>query len=424
MRREARLIAIVGGGITGLALAHHLAARAVPHLVLEASENAGGVIRSERVGEHLLERGPQRTRLVGPVRELVDALGVGGEVITAPPGLPLFVYRRGKLRRVPFSAVDFLRGDIVSAPAKARALLEPLTAGARPGERVSGFLTRKVGRELYENLLGPLYGGLYASDPADMEMELSLSLVLRELGIGRSLLLACLRRGGRISPPPAASFARGMQTLPQALLEANRENVRLGAPVRRITRSRDGYRLELDGEEVRAERVVMTAPAASASRLLREVDGDVARRIGFLRYNPLAVVYLRAEDGPRGMGFQLSLAEGLATRGVTFNHSLFGRDGVYTAYLGGSSAPALVKETDNALAALAAREFALVTGCRAETIAVRRVAVPAWDRSWRALRGMLPPRGLHLAAGWESRPGIPGRLVQAKRLAAELAGEE
>ena len=395
----------------------------MPHLVLEGSPEVGGVIRSRRVGGHLLESGPQRIRMTGPVKELVQALGLGGEIVTAPPGLPLFVYRGGKLRRVPFGVGEFLRSDIVSPAAKLRVLLEPLTAGARPGERVARFLTRKVGRELYENLLGPLYGGLYASDPADMEMDLSLGHVLRELGIGRSLLLPLLRRGGRISPPPAVSFGEGMQTLPRALLGRNRANVRLEAEVRRITRSGSGYRLELEGETVEAGKVVLTIPARGASRLLREVAGDAARRIGRLTYNPLAVVHLHAEGELRGMGFQTSFAEGLATRGVTFNHSLFGRTGVYTAYLGGSRAPGIALHPDGELAEIAAREFAMVTGLRAEPLAVTHEAMPAWDASWRALRGMTLPEGVTVAANWESRPGIPGRLAQANRLATELAGE-
>src|SRR6185436_15518077 len=106
--------------------------------------------------------------------------GLAQEVVTAPPGLDLFVYRRGRLRRVPFSAGAFLRSDIVGPAAKLRAALEPLTAGARSEESVAAYFTRKVGRELYETLIGPLYGGLYGSDPQDMVVGLSLGHVLQE----------------------------------------------------------------------------------------------------------------------------------------------------------------------------------------------------------------------------------------------------
>ena len=416
------MIAIVGAGVTGLALAHELARRGVEHVVLEAAERPGGVIRSGRVDGHLLDWGPQRTRLVGPVRALVAELALEDEVVTAPAGLPLFVYHAGRLRPVPFSAAGFLRTDLLGPLEKARVLAEPLTAGPRPGERVAEYFTRKVGRAAYERLLGPLYGGLYASDPADMEMELSLAHVLREFGIGRSLLLPLLRRGGSIDPPAAVSFRAGMQALPDALYAAHRANVRLGTPVRDLRRSAGGYQLSLDGCEVVAREVVVTTSPGAAASLLYHAAPDASARIGSLTCNPLAVVHLHAETELRGLGYQVSLAEPLATRGVTFNDSLFGRTGVYTAYLGGAKRPEVVEWSDERIWETAVGEFREVTGYDARPIAVARERMPAWDVSWRALRGLTLPPGVHLAANWESRPGIPGRLAQAKRLAERLAG--
>jgi oxygen-dependent protoporphyrinogen oxidase len=416
------MIAIIGGGLTGLALGHQLTRRGVPHVVLEAEDRPGGVIRSGRVEGHLLDWGPQRTRLGGLVGELVSELGLEDEVVTAPPDLPLLVYRAGRLRTVPFSASAFLRSDIVSWPAKLRLLAEPLTAAPRPDERVAAFLSRKVGRELYENMLGPLYGGLYASDPADMRIDLSLGHVLREFGIGRSLLLPLLRRGGRLSPPPACSFREGMQTLPDALARAEEKQVRLSTPARSIRPNSDGYAVETDGETIEAEQVVVTIPARSAAAVLRDAAPDAASRIARLVYNPLVVVHLHAETELRGLGYQVSFAEKLLTRGVTFNDSLFGRQGVYTAYLGGSRAPQVTRLSEEELAETAVREFREVTGYPARALAVRRERMPAWDVSWEALQGMTLPPGLHIAANWESRPGVPGRLAQAKRVAAGVGG--
>lgn len=416
------MIGIIGGGLTGLALAHYLAQRGVPHMVFEAEERPGGVIRSGRVEGHLLEWGPQRTRLVGSVGELVRELGLGDQVVTAPPGLPLFVYRRGRLRRVPFSAGDFIRSDLLSWPAKLRVLLEPFTRGPDDAERVADFFTRKLGRAAYEDLLGPLYGGLYASDPADMVVGLSLGHVLREFGIGRSLLLPLLRRRGRISPPAACSFQEGMQTLPAALYRHNQSNVRLGTPVQRLQGAGDGFRLQWDGGELNAEQIVIATSAPAAARLLTEIAPDAAMRIGQLTYNPLAVVHLHAETELVGLGYQVSLAERLSTRGVTFNDSLFGRQGVYTAYLGGAKDRQVVERPDDEVAEIALREFREVTGYDARALSVARERMPAWDRSWEALEGLQLPAGIHLAANWESRPGIPGRLAQAKRLASLLSG--
>lgn len=416
------MIAIVGAGLTGLALAHHLAARGVPHVVLEGSGRVGGVIRSGRVGGHLLEWGPQRARLTAGLTRLVERLGLADELVLAPRGLPLFVYRRGKLRRVPFSVGGFARSDLLPFMARARLLLEPLTAGPRPGERVADYFTRKLGREAYLTLAGPLYGGLYASDPAEMVVDLSLAHVLRELGVGRSLLLPLLRRGGKVDPPPACSFREGLEALPRALYGHNRENVRLDAPVRALEGARGRFTLRLDGGDVEAEELVLTVPAPEAARLLEGVAPEAAGRVAGLRYNPLAVVHLHARTGLHGLGYQVSLAEELETRGVTFNHSLFGREGVYTAYLGGAKSPGVVERPDAEIAEAAVREFREVTGYDARPLSVARERMPAWDVSWAALRGLTLPPGVHLAANWESRPGMPGRLAQAERLAQALGG--
>lgn len=416
------MIAIVGGGLSGLALAHELRVRGREHVVLEADERPGGVIRSGRVEGHLLEWGPQRARLTAGLQRLVDELGIADQLILSPKGLPLYVYSRGRLRRVPFSPAEFLTSDIFTLGGKARFLLEPFTGGPRPGERVADYFTRKLGREAYENLLGPLYGGLYASDPADMVVDLSLGHVLREFGIERSLLLPLLRRGGSIDPPPACSFREGMQTLPRALHEQNRENVRLGTPVEAISRNGKGFVVTAGGESIAAETVVVTSPAAVASKLLSEVAPEAAAAVGRLKYNPLGVVHLHAETDLHGLGYQVSLAEKLLTRGVTFNDSLFGRQGVYTVYLGGAKNPEVVSRSDHALAEVAVREFRQATGFDARAISVERERMPAWDASWSGMKGLQLPEGLHIAANWESRPGMPGRLAQASRLAERLAG--
>jgi len=420
---ERTRVAVLGGGITGLALSHHLARGGVDHVVLEARDRPGGVIRSGRVEGHLLEWGPQRTRLTPGVRELIEDLGIVGEIVTAPADLPLFVYRKGKLRSVPFSVGGFLLSNIVPLRSKARLLLEPLLPAARDEESVADYFIRKLGRAMYENVAGPLYGGLYASDPADMRVGLSLRHVLNELDVDGSLVLAFLRRGGSVRPPAACSFRDGMQTLPLALHRANRNTVFLGTPARSIHRGASGWQIETASGSLVADRVVLTTPARATAELLRQVAPRAAESLRRLVYNPLAVVHLHAETDLRGLGFQVSLAERLATRGVTFNDSLFARRGVYTAYLGGATAPEVVRWKDHELGTVAAREFRRITGFEARPLSVEREAMPAWDTSWAALEGLELPEGIRLAANWETRPGIPGRLAQAKRIANELARE-
>jgi oxygen-dependent protoporphyrinogen oxidase len=417
------VIAVVGGGITGLTLGWELEKRGADYVVLEAGSRPGGVIRSAEVEGRILDWGPQRARLTKGITRIVEEVGLADEVLEAPRGLDLFVYRGGRLRTVPFSPGAFLTSDIVSLPGKLRLALEPFTWGADPEERVSDYFTRKVGRELYETLIAPLYGGLYGSDPADMRVGLSLIHVLREFGVRRSLILPLLRRGGRVSPPPACTFRGGMHTLPRAVAEQLGPRLRLEAPVRSIREAGSGWALELEGEVIEVESVVLTAPAPVTARLLSDVAPRVAEKVASLRYNPLAVVHLHADTDLRGLGFQVAFTEPhLALRGVTYNDSLFGRANLYTAYLGGARHPEVADMPVDALAERATEEFRACTGFDARPLSVERERMPAWDVTWSALEGLTLPQGLRVAGNWWSRPGLPGRLAEAERTARALAG--
>lgn len=391
-------------------------------MVLEATSHAGGVIRSATIDGRVVDWGPQRARLTAAFRAMVERLDLGSELVTASPGLELLIYREGRLRRLPFSVGGFVGSDVVGVGSKLRALLEPFTAAARPEESVADLFTRKFGRQMYEAVIGPLYGGLYASDPADMRVGLSLIHVLQEFGIGRSLLLRLLRRGGRIDPPLACSFRGGMQVLPNALASALAGRFRSDSPVRRLSRAGSGWRVAVDGGEgIEAEQVVLTTPAPVTAKLLEDVAPRASRAIGRLRYNAVAVVHLDAETNLHGMGFKVAFGEeDLSLSGVTFNDDLFGRRNLYTAYLGGAKNPEVEAMDDDELADVAVRDFRSTTRYDARVLSVGRERMPAWDVSWEGLRTIELPEGLHVAGNWWSRPGLPGRLAEAASMGGEL----
>lgn len=426
---EQRDVAVVGAGITGLVLCRELAQRGRDVVVLEADDRPGGVIESRRVQGRVVELGPQRTRLTEPVAGLVDELDLGRQVVTAPSGLPLYVYRDGRLRRAPLGPGSFLRTDLLSLAGKARFLAEPVAGPPREDESVADYFRRSFGEEGYLHLLGPLFGGIYASDPARMPARHSLIPLWRAFGAPRSFVLSAARRAltGGESPPPC-SFAEGLSTLTDALGEDCGDRLRLEAPVSAVTTTNRGFRVSVgEGRRVEARRVVLTVPAAEAAELLDRggANGGV-ERLRRLRYNPLAVVHLESDLERRGFGYQISLAEeGFATRGVTWNSSLFGRRGVCTAYLGGMGREADVGRDDDWILERAAREFEEITGAPARPLSVHRTRVPAHDDSWSVLSEGLAavPRGIHVCTNWESQAGIPSRVREARRLADELDRE-
>ncbi len=422
MGDRALLIGIVGGGITGLVLAHELVRLGARVSIWEAAGRPGGVLRSAKCGGITVELGPQRVRLTAEFRELVDGVGLSGELVTASADLPLFVYSSGKLRVAPLSLSQFVTSDLLSVASKARVLIEPLRAGPRADETAGVFLRRKFGGAAYRDLLGPLYGGLYGSDPDRMPARHGLVRTLKHMGVGRSLLWRMITSGGDLDTAPPCSFHDGLAALPLALRRALGARVRLSCAVRSLRRGRNGWETVFDaGPSARVSQVVITCPADQAAKILgatAPAAADVLARVG---YNPLAVVHMRSGAELHGLGYQVAFGEAFETLGVTWNHSLFGRRGLYTAYLGGMRRPEIVGRPDEEIGHIACREFGAITGHAAETLLVSRIRMPAWDESWDGLDSLELPEGVHLCTNYTGRPGIAGRIGEARRLARRLA---
>jgi len=167
--------------------------------------------------------------------------------------------------------------------------------------------------------------------------------------------------------------------------------------------------------------VVLATPAPVTARLLEESVPASAEVVRGLRYNPLGVVHLDAQTDLEGLGFQVAFTEDIPLRGVTFNDSLFDRQDLYTAYLGGARHPDLGSMAKDEMAAMAEREFERCTGFSARAIAVEHERMPAWDVTWRGLHDIQVPERLHLAGNWWSRPGLPGRVAEASEIASRVA---
>jgi oxygen-dependent protoporphyrinogen oxidase len=285
-------------------------------------------------------------------------------------------------------------------------------------------LRRKFGGAAYRALLGPLYGGLYASDPDRMPVEHALQRTLAELGVRRSILWRMVRAAGGAAEAAPCSFKGGLGSLPLAIARELGGSIQLKTPVRGLRKLEDGWEVTVDGSAtMRADAIVLTCPADAAAGLLDESHPEQAARLSTLRYNCLALVYLKSDAELRGLGYQVAFGESLETRGVTWNDSLFGRPGLYTAYLGGMKNPELTNWDDGRIADIACAEFEVATGYRAEALYVSRTRIPAWDETWSSLEGFEWPKDLHVCSNYTARPGILGRITDAKRLASKLAAE-
>ncbi|WP_199897002.1 protoporphyrinogen oxidase [Halarchaeum acidiphilum] len=418
-------VAVVGAGITGLALTHALAERGVPSVALEATDEAGGVIDSKPLDDGLVaERGPNRIRLTEGVERLVDAAGLRDDLLVADDDLPLYVYAGGRLREVPFDLSTLVRTDLLPWHAKLRLLAEPIADDVRSDESVGHAVRRLVGETTYRNLVEPIFGGTYGSDPDRMPVEHALPALRRLRAEHGSLLPPLFRRlRGAGETPPPVSLPGGLQRLPTALADRYDDRVRLGTPATGIERDGDRYVVSTPDGRVTADDVVLTVPAPAAADLLDGVAPTSAAALGELTYNPLAIVTMYSDARREGFGYQVRRTESLRTLGVSWHHSLFGRTGQYTAFLGGMADGRIVEMDPEDVGEIAAEEFEVVMDAAAHVRDVAQMtdALPAYDESWAALDRVSLPDGLTLATNYTARVGVPGRVREAERVADDLA---
>ncbi len=424
------MIGIAGAGISGLSLGAELHRRGIPYRIFEGSSRVGGVIGTRRVDGFSLELGPQRIR---PTEELIP-------LVEAIPGwddrpLPtsefddrVWIARGGRLHPVPRSFREAVTGSILSFPGKFRMALEPLFAPSLADLELSAgeYLRRRAGNEAYRALLGPLFGGLYGTDPDEMDARRALFPALREVG-GTHFLLGVLAasrtRGAMLSVPPVVPPG-GMEALPRAMAEGQADAIELETPIDKVRR-RDGggWMLVTPRSEVEVDRVVLTTPPDVTARILAGVDPHAAQVVGGLRTNGLVLVHLRMERLPGGLGFQVAFGEKGRLRGMTFSGHLDGSGCTAVAFLGGMRDPGALELDDPSLAEIAAREAERWTGIRGEPLLVSRTRMPAWDRGWSALDDLHLPEGVELLTNYTGRPGIIGRVREARKLADHLEKE-
>lgn len=382
--RETR-VAVVGGGIAGLSLAHGLARRGVDVVVLEGGPRPGGNIRSEERQGYLCEWGPNGFLDNEPATlRLVDALDLRGQLAPSSDLARVrWIVRGGRLRRLPSSPPAFLKSDVLSPRGRARVLLEWAQPARREtsDESVFDFARRRIGREAAEVLVDAMVTGIYAGDSRRLSLHAAFPR-MRDMEREHGGLFRAMRhrRGGGNPMGPGGvltSFVGGMETLVRALAAALGDRLRTRAAAAALERRANGWHIETeDGTAVDAEQVVLACPSWRAAPLLERINADLAAAAAAIPSAPVAVVCLgyAARDLQRvepGFGFLVPGRERLGILGTLFDTWVFpGRspDGrvLLRTMIGGARDPGALDLPDDALVARAQQALASLLGVRAE----------------------------------------------------------
>jgi oxygen-dependent protoporphyrinogen oxidase len=443
-----RRIAVVGGGITGLAAAHAAVSRAreggrsVDVVVVERSPRFGGNLVTERVDGFLLDAGPDSWVTSKPqATALARELGLEDALIgTNERTRRYYIVWGGRLHAVPEGLVlgvptrlgPLARTRLFSWPGKMRMAIEPMVPARRLGdeddESIADFATRRLGREAAERLVAPLLGGISSADASDTSVRAAFpQLVAMERDHGslvRGMLAAARakkKRSGAIWEASAfVTLSGGVGQLVQALLERLRVSgvsLRSGVCVRALARDGGRWLVELDsGERLGADAVLLAVPANAAATIVGPVDAELASRLASVPYTSTATVFLAYASGDvahplDGVGFVVPRASGRPILASTWISSKWrGRapDGrvLLRAFFGGAAGDEVLGQSDETLAALAERELGTLLGIDAR---------PLWSRVFRFESARPHMRVGHLAAMRAIRDRLalvtPGLLV-------------
>jgi protoporphyrinogen/coproporphyrinogen III oxidase len=439
-------VAVVGGGLSGLAAAYRLRTLlgpAVEIVLVEGSRRLGGALRTVELGGVALDVGAEAFLMRRPeAHALVEELGLGGQLSHPSPVAPT-VRAAGRTVSLPKRTVLGLPGaaadvaGLLSAQGTARVAEEP-TAALRwePGQdaAVGTLLRERAGDELVDRLVDPLLGGVYAGRADALGLRATLPAVATALDRGAGSLLAAasaVLSSGPLTGRPAPVFGTlrgGLSVLVDALVAAARVRPRLGLPGCGLARTPDGWRLTLGSgsqtEHLDADAVLLALPAPALRRLLADLLPVASAAAGRVEVASCAVVGLAlplaaAQALPMASGVLVAastpLNKPLSVKAFTFSgrkwaHARSEQVLLVRASLGRHGEAQVLHRDDAELLAAVRADLAALTGITAMPVAT---VVARWG-------GALPqyaPGHLDAVAALEREvAGSPGLAVAGATL--------
>jgi oxygen-dependent protoporphyrinogen oxidase len=316
-------VAVIGGGLSGLAAAHRLIElsaqenRPLDLVLFESGARLGGVIATRPIAGYRAELGADSFITSKPWGiDLCRRLGIEDRLIPTDARFRRsLVIRKGKPVPVPdgfqlLAPVDVgavLRSPLFSWPGKLRMALEYLVPrGAEAhDESLANFVRRRFGREALERLVQPLVGGIYTSNPEQLSLRATMPRFL-EMEREHGSLIRALRRqrsDGKNDDPTASGARYGLFVAPAGgiseLIDALSRRVEKNAQVELETEVQSlapeangrGFILELPfGAKESFDAVVAAVPAYRAGPMLAAFAPRAAEALARIEYASTAIV--------------------------------------------------------------------------------------------------------------------------------------
>lgn len=441
---------IIGGGLSGLTVAHKLRLHDPDHslLVLEKSDRTGGVIQTHREEGFIGEIGPHGfLDNCEESKTILKETGLDREVVQAPLiDFVRYVYHRKKLQCIPQTPLKISMAPLIPWKDKFRVLAEAWQPPLEGEPTVAKWAAHRFGPALLP-YVDAVFTGTYAGDfdrlcidavmPGVRALEKEHGSVIK--GVVRKMLEKRKQRGSKkkIGMPSMTSFPKGMERLPERLTECLKpeEELLLNCPAASISRE-DGYwAVQTTRGLFEADNLVLAIPVNGSLKLLESITDDA----------PLATVpdawistvvfgFGPGNELPPGFGYLIPESEKKFTLGSLFTSNMFpGRapDGhiVFETLIGGRRHPEKLELDESEIISRALSEVQDILGIRDEPIYTKYYradsGIPQLEQGYTGLldwRDTLTQEmtGLHICGfGWEGI-GLNDMMKTATKVAEAI----
>ena len=397
-------IAIIGAGITGLAAARYASQHApgVETILLESDGRLGGKISTVRQDGFVIEGGPDsflsyKPRGLGLCRELGlegHLHGTSGKVrrTYVMRDRKLYPLPEGLTGLIPSRFGPMLETSLISPAGKIRMGLDYFISPRRTqdDESLAEFVSRRLGRELYERMIEPLMSGIYAGDGNQLSLDATFpNLRKAELEHG-SLIKSMLAAKARAKQNPRPTGAAGAPKWPAFLTlqgglaeiveavaqELQGVSIRLNTRVTRIADAPRGYRLDIEGQpSLQADAVILAAPAFAAADLVDGLDAEAAAALRGIPYASTVTVSVAypLNQVPKPLdahGYIIPRSEGRPVLACTWTSTKFPHRApqgyaLIRAFIGRAGQEDMLAQSDDELVELVRDELRMVLGITA-----------------------------------------------------------
>lgn len=256
-------ILVLGGGISGLTIAHMLAKQRDRFEVelIEESHRLGGWLDTDTSTGFFFEKGPRvfRGSRSSDFLALIEEIGLKQEIVESDPrGKSRYVWINGKLRKAPILSWDLVKGlvkDWRSSPLE------------KEDESVWDFACRHFNPTVAAQLFDPLVVGICGGCSKEISVKSILPLYKDLEKTHGSLLKGMLKRE-KFKGPGLFGLLRGTKSVVQRLVERTPIPFHLNESVLSMKPTQEGWEVRTSKKVYKPDFVFSALPSQTIGKLL------------------------------------------------------------------------------------------------------------------------------------------------------------